>query len=181
MALFLITGASGSGKTSLSHKIQDDGYWKECISFTTRPIREADGEKDGVTYNFITREYFENNVDEFAEHVEYFGNYYGLSKEEIDSKLRDNKHAFAIVEYNGYQQLKKLYPDSIGLFLYADKEDCKSNMLSRGDSIENVNNRLSTYEDEISSKGEYDYVVKNVYGKADETIDVIKSIINQNN
>lgn len=177
MGIFLITGASGSGKTSIAHEIKKHGCWNECISHTTRPMR--DGEKDGETYYFINRKTFEEKykAGEFAERVEYHGNYYGISKHEIERVLSNGKNVFIIVEYNGYKQIKEIYPNAIGIFLYMSKEDCMINMLLRGDKLEKAQERITSYDEEVKNRGEYSYVIKNVRGKIEYTIGILKWII----
>lgn len=179
MTLFLITAPSGVGKTTLAHELESAGYWKECISHTTRPMRN--GEVDGQTYYFITKEEFKKMYDngEFAEHVEYDGNFYALSKKEINRVMEKYGNAFAIVEYNGYTQMKKLYPEAVGIFLWATKEECMINMLSRGDSLESANNRIAKYEEEIKNKDKYDYVIRNIQGKFVKTCHILISIVKQ--
>src|SRR5882762_2741823 len=68
--LFLIVGPSGTGKTTLVGALKERGL-AEVVSVTTRSPRL--GEVEGVHYNFITREFFQQLVekDAFIEHVEY--------------------------------------------------------------------------------------------------------------
>jgi len=81
MAIFLITAPSGAGKTTIAQELQDMGVWEECVSHTTREMRE--GEEEGKTYYYISEEKFKEMCSngEFAEQVTYHGNYYGISKE----------------------------------------------------------------------------------------------------
>lgn len=183
MAMFIIVAPSGSGKTSIMNYIQREitgmDYIGECISHTTRQPR--DGEVNGETYYFSKKEEFEFMEFEemFVESVEYGGNKYGMSKEEINKRLRMHKHIYIIAEFHGYQQLKELYPQAVGIFLHMSKEDCMANMLLRGDSIDKATLRINTYEDEIKNKKEFDYVVKNVRNRMYATANVILNIIKQ--
>lgn len=179
MAIFLITAPSGAGKTTIADKIAKLGVWKECISNTTRPMRE--GEVYGKTYYFTKSEDFEDadTMGVFAESVRYDGHSYGITHEEIERVMGTGKHVYIIVEHGGYKQIKKLYPDAIGIFLHMSKEDCMANMLLRGDSLEKATKRINKYDDEIKNRGEYDYVVKNVRGQMDNVIYVIRYILTQ--
>lgn len=179
MTLFLITGASGTGKTTLAQILLSQKHWKECISTTTRPMRK--NEIDGVTYDFVNLEDFEimkNNL-EFAETVVYDGNSYGITKDEINLKTKDDYHAFIIVDFNGYEQVKEIYPDAVGIFLHMTKEDCLANMLLRGDSIEDAMKRINRYDDEMKNRIHFDYVVKNVRNKQNATTNLLKNLIYQ--
>jgi guanylate kinase len=179
MALFLIVAPSGAGKTSVAEKIAKAGVWTECISNTTRPMRE--GEIDGITYYFTNDEDFEDAITmgEFAEMVSYDGHKYGITHFEIKRVMNTGKHVYIIVEHGGYKQVKALYPDAVGIFLHMSKENCMANMLLRGDSIEKAMKRISTYDDEMKNRGEFDYVVKNMRGHMENTIYTIRYIIKQ--
>lgn len=181
MAIFLITAPSGSGKTSITHQLKSRGVWEECISHTTRQMR--DGEIDGETYYYVSKEKFEKmlNNDEFAENVSYHGQLYAISKREINKKLEICKHIFIIVEHDGYKQIKAVYPNAVGIFLHMTKEDCVENMLLRGDKSSSIEARISTYEEEMLNRHSYDYVIKNVKNKASETANIVESIVEQYN
>ena len=78
---YVFVGAGASGKDFAKSECAKEGF-KIDTSFTTRPIR--DGEIDGETYNYITKEVFEQMIEN-QEFVQFnkFGNghYYGTSKE----------------------------------------------------------------------------------------------------
>src|SRR5690606_8279765 len=120
-----------SGKTTIAHEMQERDLWQECISHTTREMRRENGEKDGVTYYFISDEIFQNKLEdgEFAEHVTYDGNRYGISHAEIKRVSGNGKNVFIIVEHDGHTQVKEQYPEAVSIFLYMSKEDCLMNML----------------------------------------------------
>lgn len=177
MSIFLITAPSGAGKTTIADIIAKQGNWNECISHTTRPMRE--GEVEGKTYYFTDIENFEDaySMGEFAERVTYDGQYYGITHSEISRVLDAGKHVYIIVEYEGYKQVKELYPEAIGIFLYMTQEECVQNMLSRGDSTNGVEKRSSTYEREMKNRWNYDYVIRNVKNKQSATVSIINAII----
>jgi guanylate kinase len=182
MAIFLITAPSGAGKTSVMNYVKTyilPTELGECVSHTTRDMRE--GEVEGETYYFISREYFREMYEEgeFVEVVIYDDNLYGITEEEIKRVQKKYNHVYIIVEFNGYQQIKEIFPDAVGIFLHMSKEDCMANMLLRGDSIKKAEVRISTYEQEMLNRHSYDYVVKNVRGKQDETARIIAGIIRQ--
>lgn len=179
MTIFLITAPSGSGKTTLANELKSRGLWEECISTTTRDMRK--GERDGVTYYFVNFDTFKlmKDNDEFAETVAYDNNLYGITHSEIKDTLYGDNNIYIIVEYDGYKQIKELYPEAVGIFLYMTKEDCMANMLLRGDSIEKALDRINKYDDEMSDRNEFDYVVRNVRGSFDETVDVLIGITRQ--
>ena len=58
--IFYIMGKSSTGKDTIYKKLLDKypEELRQVVMYTTRPIREE--EKDGVTYNFVTEEYYNN-------------------------------------------------------------------------------------------------------------------------
>jgi len=180
MTMYLITAPSGAGKTTIVNELSKAGWWNECISHTTRPMRT--GEIQNKTYYYINRGEFIESFDagEFAESVTYDGNYYAIANSEISRVEKLGKDIVIIVEYDGYTQIKRLYPDAVGVFLYMSKEDCMANMLLRGDSIDKATKRIKKYEGEMHNSYQYDYVIKNVRGKLTETVMIIKYICRQN-
>jgi guanylate kinase len=151
----------------------------ELLSFTTRPMRE--GEKDGLAYKFINNIDFDSLLyhDKLAEYTEYppqSGNFYGLTMEELMTKL-ETGHAFFICDNNGFNQIKEKYKNVVSIFLYAEEDDCINNMVGRGDTLGNIESRLATYENEMANSGQYDYVVKNIRGFAKLTENILEEII----
>ncbi|MGG3045649.1 hypothetical protein ABEO76_21220 [Bacillus anthracis] len=172
--LVIVTGMSGAGKTYLSRRAF--GNHTECVSHTTRPMRE--GEVDGLDYYFISQEeYSEMSINrEFAEISNYHYNSYGVTKKEINSIIEAEGFAYVVVDFQGYQQLKEIYPNAIGIFIYASKDDCVYNMLQRGDTVESALKRNETYEEELKNKGHYDFVIKNERNMASLTIEILSRI-----
>jgi len=171
--LFIISGPSGSGKTSLMRQIMSS----EIVSVTTREPRN--GEIEGVDYYFIDIDQFMAlyHSGELVEYANNFGNYYGITKGEINKKLNNN-HTFAIVTAHGKDQLTKYYPNCVKIFLYASMDDAYLNMLSRGDSPGKALDRLMSYEQEMKTRHDYDYVVKNIRGQMLHTLRILRGIIN---
>ncbi|PEV64074.1 guanylate kinase [Bacillus thuringiensis] len=172
--LVIVTGMSGAGKTYLSRNAFGDEA--ECVSHTTRPMRE--GERHARDYYFIDQDtYSEMLVNgAFAEISDYHGNSYGVTKKEIKSVIEAEGFAYVVVDFQGYQQLKQVYPNAIGVFIHASKDDCVYNMLKRGDSVESALKRNETYEEELKNKGHYDFVIKNERNMASLTIEILSRI-----
>lgn len=171
--LIVVSGPSGSGKTTLMRQTMKN----EVVSFTTRKPRQ--GEIDGVDYKFISLEKFEElkKQGKLIEQVEYSGNYYGIDQEEFENKLSIG-NAFVIVDYHGMQQIKKVYPNCVTLFLYTPYDQAYNQMIQRGDTLDKIEQRLTTYHHEMKNKEHYDYVVRNNSGKFNESMKVLSSIVN---
>src|SRR5260370_37423694 len=73
-----MSGPSGVGKhTLIKRLLEQDANLRYSVSCTTRAPRR--GEVDGVDYSFVSRDRFQQLVDEgaFLEHAAYNGNLYG--------------------------------------------------------------------------------------------------------
>src|SRR5262245_40599534 len=86
--LFVVSAPSGTGKTTAVEKLV--GRTTDLVlsrSYTSRAARA--GERDGVDYNFVSRERFEAMVaaTEFLEYADVFGNYYGTRIADTEQAL----------------------------------------------------------------------------------------------
>jgi guanylate kinase len=165
--LVVVSGHSGSGKTTLMRGLMDN----EILSFTTRQKR--DGEVEGKDYNMFDKK-------ELAEWTEYSGNHYGATKKEVREKL-ELGDAYVIADVTGMLQFQRYYLDALTIFIQSSSRDeAVENMLGRGDSMESIQNRMKTYEEELENFYLYDYVVENTRGSFDDTLEGLKAILNEN-
>lgn len=135
--MLILIGASASGKTEIAKILIRDFGFEKMITTTTRKKRK--GEVNHVDYHFITRNKFLKMKDQnkFLETVEYNGNFYGTPKDgaTIDKVL--------IVEPEGANEIyKKGIEDTLFFLLETDEETRKNRMLSRGDNLIQVLDRL---------------------------------------
>lgn len=162
--LFIVSAPSGAGKTSLLAKLLEQTETL-ClsISHTTRPIRP--GEVDGVDYHFTDRTRFIRMVEQgrFLEHAEVFGNFYGTSADWVTTTLRSGKDVILEIDWQGAQQIRRLVPETISIFILPPSLPVLAERLrGRGQDGEDViARRLAGARDEISHYGEYDYLVVN--------------------
>ena len=126
--LILLTGVSGSGKSFLMRNLKNKGF-VESISHTTRKPRL--GEINGKHFYFVNKEEFK--LIDFIETDEWANNFYGTSRDEIESKLKNNKYVFAIVNEAGCKNLKKIYKDRVKKIFIS---------ITRKTMIERLNTRL---------------------------------------
>lgn len=170
--LFLISGHSGSGKSSLMKSLMKN----ELVSVTTRERRS--NEVEGKDYYFVSTDDFEKLVeqDELIQQVTYSGNRYGVTKSEFNKKIQKG-NVFVIVAYEGMLQYKQFYEQCITIHLSSDYADTVKQLKHRGESDEFIEKRLLTYEQEVRNKMFYDYSIKNVYGKFNDTKEILRKII----
>ena len=163
-SLYIVSAPSGAGKTSLVSKLVElDSHIKVSVSSTTRPSRN--GEVDGVNYHFLSVAQFEAKIAEgdFLEHAQVFDNYYGTSKSAVEEQLKAGKDVILEIDWQGAQQVRKLIPQAISIFILPPSlEELQRRLTSRGtDSDEVIARRMRDAVNEMSHYHEFDYIVIN--------------------
>ena len=162
--LFIVTAASGAGKTSLVKSIlMHDAQIKLSVSHTTRAPRV--GEENGVHYHFVNETQFLNILNEggFLESADVHGAKYGTSEVAVDSALQAGYDVILEIDWQGAAQVREIYPDSIGIFILPPSiETLEQRLNNRNqDSIEVINKRVAAAREEMSHVVEFDYVTIN--------------------
>ncbi|TDI62329.1 MAG: guanylate kinase [Alphaproteobacteria bacterium] len=163
--MLVLSSPSGAGKTTLSRRLlAEDPETVLSISTTTRPKRP--GETDGADYTFVDRETFEDLVskDAFLEFANVFGHSYGTPRDVVEAALEAGKDVLFDIDWQGTQQLaQKARSDLVRIFILPPTmEDLHDRLVSRGQDTENeVQNRMSKAQGEMSHWAEYDYVLIN--------------------
>ena len=161
----VLSGFSGAGKgTIMKHLLEEyPNRYNLSISATTRNKRI--GEEEGREYFFKTRDEFEEMIrnDELLEYAEFSGNYYGTPKEYVNRLVDEGKDVLLEIEVNGALQVRKIFPDSVLLFVTPPSADAlKSRLVGRKtESMEEIENRLSISSRESLLMGKYDYLIVN--------------------
>lgn len=162
--LFIVSAASGTGKTSLVKALLENcPNLKVSISNTTRNKRA--GELDGVHYHFTAKEQFVDMISQgaFLEHAEVFGNYYGTARHMVEENLRQDIDVILEIDWQGAQQVRQSYPNAVSIFIMPPSRDAlRQRLENRGqDSAEIINQRLNGAISDMSHFVEFDYVVIN--------------------
>ena len=162
--LFILSAPSGAGKSSLiGALLQKHSDMKVSVSHTTRSPRP--GEENGVHYHFVSVDEFKALIEknDFFEWAQVFDNYYGTSKQAIESQLAAGIDVFLDIDWQGAQQIRKLVDDVETIFILPpSKEELESRLNNRGqDSAEIIAGRMAKAQSETSHYNEYDYVVVN--------------------
>jgi len=177
--LFVISGASGVGKSTVLKKVmsrRDDLAFS--VSATTRPARPD--EEDGVAYYFITKEQFEEMIarDEFLEYDNHAKNYYGTPTGQLEDKLAGH-HVILDIEPAGAKIVRSKRPDATLIFIMPPSwEELERRLRGRGDtSEEQIQIRLDRAKWEMEQRFWYDRQVIN--DVADTCAEEILNIIAQ--
>lgn len=178
--LVMIIGISGSGKSemvkALLKRIPNS---TRLITCTTRPPRP--GEIDKKDFYFLTKETFKERVNEgdFIEYAEVHGYLYGSSKKILEQALTDNLFVFVVIDVQGAQSLKKLFPDSLAVFMHSGTiEEMKERLKVRQNQTrEELEKRLKTAEFELGFKDTFDAVIENKDGQFDQAVEDMTKLL----
>ena len=133
------------------------------VSHTTRPLRG--NEVDGVHYHFVSREEFEERIaaGQFAEYAQVYENYYGTSREVVETILSNGKSVVLDIDIQGGEQLMSAFPEAVGVFVIPPSfQELENRLIARStDTAESQAKRLAAARDEVRASGAYEYVVVN--------------------
>ena len=162
--LFVISGSSGVGKgTVLKGFLDKNPNFMLSISCTTRAPRK--GEVDGVNYFFLSKEEFQNCIDndKFLEWAEFAGNRYGTKKKYINRCLEEGKDIILEIDTQGALQVKKQMPEAVLIFICPPSLETLESRL-RGRHTEDeaaIQKRLQEVRTELERAEKFDYKVVN--------------------
>ncbi len=163
--LIVISGASGSGKSSLLAEVlaRPDLSVQLSISATTRPPRA--GEVDGRHYFFWDRPRFEAAIadDAFLEWAEVHGNLYGTPAGPVHDVLSDGTDVILEIDVQGALLVKRRLPEATSLFIHAPSfEVLEQRLRARStDDEQTIQVRLQNARDEIAQATNYDHQIIN--------------------
>ena len=176
--VFIVCAPSGAGKTSLvTELLRRERNVHLSVSHTTRLARPA--EQDGRDYHFVSRPAFEAMMAraEFLESAEVHGNLYGTSQAWIDQQRANDVDILLEIDWQGAQQVRRLIPDAIGIFILPPSPDAlRRRLVDRGqDSGAVIERRVQAARGEIAHLGEFDYVIIN--NNFDDAVEDLVSIV----
>lgn len=176
--LLILSGPSGSGKdTVIAELFKLDLNLVQSLSMTTRAPRNE--EKNGVDYLFVDTNCFEKAIldGEMLEYMQYGKKYYGTPKAPIDNWLREGKTVILKIDIKGFDNVKRLYPDAVSVFLSPPSMEVLEKRLRRrgSETDEDVEVRMNIAINEMQKIPEYDYLVIN--DELEKAVDEIKTII----
>jgi guanylate kinase len=162
--LFIVSAPSGTGKTTLVERlVKVTPGLRMSRSYTCRKARP--GERDGVDYNFITREQFEAMVQEgaFLEWADIYGNLYGTAAADTEQILAGGEDLVLVIDVQGARQVRSRGLENIGVFVLPPSAAVLEQRL-RGrskDTADQIRTRLEVACREVEDFSTYDYLVIN--------------------
>jgi guanylate kinase len=176
--LYVIAAPSGAGKSTLVRLLLErEPSIALSISCTTRAPRP--GEQDGREYHFVAVDDFLQRIsrEEFLEWAEVHGNFYGTSQKWIAEQLSAGRDVLLEIDWQGAQQVRKLFPDMVSIFvLPPSMDELQRRLVGRGtDSHEVIERRLAAAQAEMRHVGEFDYVIIN--DLLDQALDDLRAVV----
>ena len=166
--LFIISAPSGSGKSTLVSQLRSLVPGLDfSVSYTTRAPRGS--EVNGTEYHFTTRQHFEEMIarDEFLEHAEVFGNYYGTHRSALQHSADKGLDLLLDIDVQGAMQVMQRAPDAVSIFIVPPSPAVLEKRLRNRSAAENISNedliqrRLAQAESELREISNYDYAIVN--------------------
>ena len=162
--LVVLSAPSGCGKDTVFSELKKRRHdIVESVSATTRKPRE--GEINGVNYYFKTDDEFVQMINDgkLLEYARYNNCYYGTPVEGVERAIENGQICFLIIEVEGAQNIMKMIPDCVTIFLSPPSIDELRRRLNKRstDSSEEIENRIRAAEYEIECSSLYKYNVVN--------------------
>lgn len=180
--VFIISAPSGSGKSTLVNELRKSvANLYFSISYTTRSPRGS--EQNGREYYFVSRQEFERMLaaDEFLEHADVFGNYYGTARRFLREAETRGQDLLLDIDVQGAAQIKGKMAEAVSIFILPPSREELERRLVRRSHAEGVTSddviqrRLHTASREIENWSKYDYILVN--DRLEESIDQLKAIV----
>ena len=177
--LIVVSGPSGCGKSTLDQLLlKKRSNIVMSISDTTRKIRGE--EVNGVDYNFISKEQFEDNImnDKYLEYaMVYTDTYYGTPANFVNEKLDLGIDVILEIDIEGARKVNEKVKDAVFIFIMPPSmQILKERLIGRKtESKDQIIERFKTAYKEINEVSKYNYVIVN--DNIDDALDKMNSII----
>ena len=176
--LFVISSPSGGGKGTLIRrvlgKVPGLSY---SVSWTTRAPRP--GERDGVSYHFVTPGEFERmrEAGGFLEWAVVHGNYYGTARSVVAQELSEGHDIILEIDVQGAAAVRAMMRDVVGVFILPPSlEVLRARLTARmTERPAELALRLRNARHEVEQYRHFDYLILN--DEVDRASALLASII----
>ena len=178
--LFLLDGASSSGKSTLVDRLTADPDFLELVPrYCTRERRSDDtGRRE---YIFIPHHAFRERASAgaFIEYRDFqFGMSYGLPWAEAMRPLLQGCPALGVINLGNVEHVKALLPEAVTVLVDASLETIRRRLVARGvNTAEQIEERLGNAARVQEFRKFYDYVVTNEEGVLNEAETFLRNLI----
>jgi len=162
--LFILSGPSGVGKTTLREALQKKiPGLRFSVSWTTRSQRP--GEIMDQDYRFVSKKQFEHKIkaDGFLEWAKVHNEYYGTPWLPIKRWLHKGSDVLLDIDIQGARKVKKRIPQALTIFILPpSKQELKKRLIHREtESRTKIQIRLKNAETELQAVKHCDFVMVN--------------------
>ena len=177
--LLVLSAPSGCGKTTILRQVMAElSGLSFSVSHTTRQPRT--GEISGRDYHFVSPEEFKIIRDQqpsgFLEWAEVHGNFYGTSRQEMDSRLAAGMDVILDIDVQGAEQVRRSTQPVTVFIAPPSLEELERRLRGRGtESEESVRRRLANAAKEMEAAPAYTYLIIN--DRLEQAVLELKSII----
>src|SRR5262252_86073 len=176
--VYIVSAPSGSGKSTLVNELFKVVKGLDfSISYTTRPPRCS--EQNSKEYFFVSKSDFESMIakDEFLEHANVFGNYYGTARRFLREAEARGNDLLLDIDVQGAAQIKQRITEAVSIFILPpDRDTLEWRLRNRGlDSESVIVRRLDTARREIEKYSKYDYILVN--NRLEQSTDELRAIV----
>ena len=175
--ILVVSGASGSGKTTICRILSNEFGLYYSVSYTTRAKR--DREVNARDYHFVSHDKFKHMIaaDDLVEWAQVYNNFYGTSRHLIEDHLKRGRGVILDLDTQGAANIKKAYPAAVLVFLKTvTLDDLRHRLVKRGrDSQAEIERRLAYAQNELAKVDQYDHVILN--DNLDRAVDQARQII----
>ncbi|MCX7831095.1 MAG: guanylate kinase, partial [Acidobacteria bacterium] len=162
--LVVISGPTGSGKTTIARKLVETSKKSLfSISHTTREKRPD--EKDGIDYHFVSKDKFKQMIEnkEFLEYARVHNNFYGTHKNEWEKAKKKGFDLILDIDVKGGNQVKRSFKDAVLIFVLPPsfKELLRRLNKRKGEKNFDIVIRFNTALKELDFAKKYQYNIIN--------------------
>ena len=178
--LIVISGPSGVGKDTVMQRMKERGLpFHFVVTATTRPKRA--NEVHGRDYWFVSKEEFARmiNEDELIEHAIVYGDYKGIPKQQVREALASGMDVVMRIDVQGAETVRKMARQALMIFITTESEKDLIHRLEmrKTETADSLAIRIATARKELKRVEAFDYVIVNREFHLDETVDIIRAII----
>jgi guanylate kinase len=122
--LLVISGPSGTGKTTIAHAVEGrlDGTFS--VSATTRSQSQI--ETGGRDYDFLSEQEFQEKVRSgaFLEYAQVFGkHWYGTPRRPVETQMAEGRLVILDIDVQGALQVRESMPEALMVFVVPPSDD----------------------------------------------------------
>ncbi len=149
------------------------------VTATTRPKRA--NEIHGKDYWFVSKEEFARMIDEdeLIEHAIVYGDYKGIPKQQVREALASGMDVVMRLDVQGAETVRRLAHEALLIFITTASEEELVHRLEtrKTETADSLALRIATARKELKRVEAFDYVIVNHEFHLDETVDIIRAII----